>query len=182
MQLIDSAIEIRPQVNMTISRVFRDIRFSKDKSLFRNRMWIAFKDNALPEGERATFYFVIRPDNYGYGMGFYEAGPKTMAALRKRIRVKTAEFRRIIADPYLNDRFLPGFEKYKRPPEKDYPDDLADWFQARNFYYFNNAADLKRLKNPAFLSELIEGYSILAPLYAFVMDRPSLLRYRPDDE
>ncbi|MFC2075875.1 DUF2461 domain-containing protein [candidate division KSB1 bacterium] len=179
-QLIDSAIDVRPQVNMTISRVFRDTRFSKSKALFRNYMWIGFKDRSLPEGERATFYFVIRPDSYGYGMGFHQASPATMAAIRKRIRLKTTEFRRIVEEEALNQRFQPGFETYKRPPESGYPDDLAAWFETRNVYYFNNGKDREKLASPAFVTELIEAFSILSPLYCFVMDRPLLLRWRPE--
>ena len=40
---VDPDIEVRPAINKTISRIFRDTRFSKDKSLFRDTMWLVFK-------------------------------------------------------------------------------------------------------------------------------------------
>ena len=38
---IDPAFETKP--SRAISRIYRDIRFSKDKSLFRDCMWFTFK-------------------------------------------------------------------------------------------------------------------------------------------
>src|SRR4030043_86595 len=40
---IDLSFEVEPVVGKTISRIYRDTRFSKDKSPFRDHMWIAFK-------------------------------------------------------------------------------------------------------------------------------------------
>ena len=40
---IDPQIETDPAVGKTISRVYRDSRFSRDKSLYRDRVWITFE-------------------------------------------------------------------------------------------------------------------------------------------
>ena len=40
MQIIDPHIEVTPAIGKTISRIYRDTRFSKDKSQFRDRMWL----------------------------------------------------------------------------------------------------------------------------------------------
>ncbi|VTR59315.1 Uncharacterised protein [Serratia fonticola] len=42
-QEIDKNIEVSPKIGKTISRIYRDTRFSKDKSRFRDRMWLTFK-------------------------------------------------------------------------------------------------------------------------------------------
>lgn len=41
---IDPFFEITPSVNKTISRIYRDTRFSKDKSPFRSTVWFTFKN------------------------------------------------------------------------------------------------------------------------------------------
>jgi uncharacterized protein (DUF2461 family) len=41
---IDPYFEITPSVNKTISRIYRDTRFSKDKSPFRSTVWFTFKN------------------------------------------------------------------------------------------------------------------------------------------
>ena len=42
---IDLSFEVAPAVGKTISRIYRDTRFSKDKSPLRDCMWITFKRN-----------------------------------------------------------------------------------------------------------------------------------------
>lgn len=42
-QEIDKNIEVSPKIGKTISRIYRDTRFSKDKSRFRDKMWLTFK-------------------------------------------------------------------------------------------------------------------------------------------
>lgn len=40
---IDPTLEISPAVNKTISRIYRDTRFSKDKSPYKTSQWVTFK-------------------------------------------------------------------------------------------------------------------------------------------
>src|SRR5512136_3090273 len=40
---IDLSFEVSPAVGKTISRIYRDTRFSQNKSPFRDHVWIAFK-------------------------------------------------------------------------------------------------------------------------------------------
>ena len=42
---IDPEMEIAPRVGGTLCRVWRDTRFTKDKSLFRDHMWLNFSKN-----------------------------------------------------------------------------------------------------------------------------------------
>lgn len=42
MLAIDPRLVVQPAVGKTISRIFRDTRFSRDKSAFREHMWISF--------------------------------------------------------------------------------------------------------------------------------------------
>lgn len=44
---IDPRFEITPAVNKTISRIYRDTKFSKDKSPFRSTVWITSKNMYL---------------------------------------------------------------------------------------------------------------------------------------
>jgi len=178
MKIVDSNLEVRPRVGLTISRLFRDVRFSKDKSLFRNRVWCSFKDRSLPEGERASFYFVVRPDGFGYGMGFYKASPAVMSRLRRKIRLNQHEFRGIVDDVERTGRFSLGGEKYKRLPEADPPPGLEFWFWRRNIYFYHDEPPGELLFSGALLSELLSGFSILSPVYCFIMNRPVFLRYR----
>ena len=75
MLTIDAGFEIQPAVNKTISRIFRDTRFSKDKSLFRSNMWVVFKNPDPNWKAKPGYFFEIYPNRYRYGMGFYSPTP-----------------------------------------------------------------------------------------------------------
>ena len=57
MLTIDLHFEIRPAVGKTISRIYRDIRFSKDKSPFRSTMWITFKRQNNDWKDAPSYFF-----------------------------------------------------------------------------------------------------------------------------
>jgi len=54
---IDPRFEITPAVNKTISKIYRDTRFSKDKSPFRSTVWITFKNQNKDWTTRVCGYF-----------------------------------------------------------------------------------------------------------------------------
>jgi uncharacterized protein (TIGR02453 family) len=66
---IDSDMETNPK--RTISRLYRDVRFSKDKTLYRDRMWLAYFPQFEDKNNCPSFFFEISPFAYRYGMGFY---------------------------------------------------------------------------------------------------------------
>lgn len=41
---IDPYFEVLPAINKTISRIYRDTRFSKDKTPYKTSMWINFNE------------------------------------------------------------------------------------------------------------------------------------------
>lgn len=82
MLTIDPYLEVTPAIDKTISRIYRDTRFSRDKSPYKSTMWITFKRPNKEWKDAPAFFFEISPDSYRYGMGFYSAGKKTMDRFR----------------------------------------------------------------------------------------------------
>ena len=82
---IDKEIEIAPNVNKTISRIYRDIRFSNDKSPFRTDQWLTFRRPNKQWGNVPEFYFYFTPEEYQYGMGFYAATSQNMKLIRSHL-------------------------------------------------------------------------------------------------
>ena len=76
-------------MDYAISRINRDIRFSKDKSPYKARKWVVLKE-ALTTTQhwkfRPVFYFELMPEGYAYGMGVYEASPAYMWAFPAKNR------------------------------------------------------------------------------------------------
>ncbi len=91
MLTIDPSFGIRPAVDKTISRIYRDTRFSKDKSLFKSTMWLTFKRPRKDWKDAPAYFLEISPDSYRYGMGYYSVSSDTMYKFREMIDKKPKE-------------------------------------------------------------------------------------------
>ncbi|HZD59717.1 MAG TPA: DUF2461 domain-containing protein [Anaerolineae bacterium] len=78
MASIDPYFETSPAVGKTISRIYRDTRFSNNKSPFKRTMWITFKRPNKNWQDAPAHFFEIAPYSYRYGMGYYCASKSTM--------------------------------------------------------------------------------------------------------
>lgn len=130
---IDGLIDTTPQINRAISRIYRDTRFSKDKSPLRTDAWLSFKRPAKIWGNVPEFYFYFTTDDYQYGMGYYAASAENMERFRDYMAAFSEKFR-AICDRYMEQSLfeLVG-EDYKRPLPNALPDDFQRWFQKRTF-------------------------------------------------
>ena len=65
---IDPEMEVRP--HKCLSRIHRDTRFSKDKSPYRDHLWLLFRRAAEPREKALMYFFEFGPDRLNWGMGF----------------------------------------------------------------------------------------------------------------
>ena len=168
MLTIDLHFEIRPAVGKTISRIYRDIRFSKDKSPFRSTMWITFKRQNNDWKDAPAYFFEISPDSYRYGMGFYSASKETMDRLREMVAKRQKEFLKAISFLSKQKVFVVEGEKYKRILNNNIPEDFQDWYQRKNLYLVCNRKADYRLFSRKLLKDLESGFGLIAPFYHYL--------------
>lgn len=160
---IDPDLIIEPR--RVVSRIYRDIRFSRNKSPYKTSMWLTFKRPFKEWQDAPAFFFEITPDYYRYGMGFFSASRLTMDRLRQAIDRKPESFRREVA--FLDDRdaFVLEGAKYKRLLNGATAEDLREWYQRRNLYLVCSRQADVRLFNRGLLDDLTEGFVLLVPFY-----------------
>ena len=165
---IDSDFETAPAINKTISRIYRDTRFSKDKSPFRSNMWITFKRPGKEWQDLPGYYFEIAPEHYAYGMGLYQATKETMDRFRARLETKPDAFRKTVA--YLKDapHITVGGDLYKKTLNPAIPDDLQSWYQRKSFYLTANFGIDERIFGEKFAAYLAGEFQRMAPLYHYM--------------
>lgn len=164
---IDADIEVRPA--RVVSRINRDIRFSNDKSPYRDYMWLHFRRPTEHKGSTPGFYFDIGVDGVSCGMGFYDQNKPLMNALRYEI-LRSPEGVRTRVRP-LEDRFLFCPKSFKRMKVPDsVPEDLRSWYTLKGFYLERPSNDMNLITSPTLADWIIESYEALAPLYRFLMD------------
>lgn len=165
---IDPAFETSPVINKTISRIYRDTRFSKDKSPYRSNMWIVFKRPRKDWASAPGYFFEIFPEWHRYGMGFYEASRATMANFRDAIDRDPVGFREMVTPITELDRFEIAGDKYKRIFDPEKSTDIQEWYQKKNLYLVHNRDNDNRLYGRSIFDDLIAGFSLLAPVYHFL--------------
>lgn len=165
MLAIDPELVVTPAVDRTISRIYRDTRFSRNKSPYKTRLWISFKRRVPDWKTTPCFFFEISADGCRYGMGFYGASRETMDNLRRLIETRPDEFRALVAPYHSQSIFTLEGGCYKRPLNPALPEDLQEWHCRRNIYFMCERPVDGRLFTTAIRDDLRDGFLLLQPLY-----------------
>ena len=163
---IDPQFIVDPRVDRTISRIYRDTRFSKDKSLYRDNVWAIFirdrKNQSLP-----AYYFELSPSGFSYGMGYYLTPPVLMKEIREMILGGDPAAVAALEALEKNPLFRTDGEEYKRPKYPNQPKELSAWLEKRNISINADSDDLAVLFSDRLYELLIEGFKGIAPIYHF---------------
>ena len=169
MLAIDPEFDLDPRSG-AVSRIYRDIRFSRDKSPFRPKQWIVFKRQAKDWAGRPAFFLEFGPNGYRHGLGYYAASARTMAAVRARLAAKPGEFLAAMAAARGAGYGLEG-ELYKRPrPPLDQPEEIQQWHRRKNVCLVRDQALDQAFHGPALTENLKAAFAALAPLYRFLVE------------
>jgi uncharacterized protein (TIGR02453 family) len=168
MYSIDSQMDFRP--NKIVSRIYRDIRFSLDKRPYKTNMWLSFQ-RLVTDWEGFPGYFMeIGAEGYQYGMGLYLAKKKVMDSYRSKIEYEQEHFRKITEDLITKQGFIIGGDLYKRPVNNDLPEYFQDWIQRKSIFVYKNLPVDESLFREEFVSYLVNEFTLLQPLYDFLVD------------
>ncbi len=164
---IDPYLETTPAVGKTISRIYRDTRFSHDKSPFRSNIWITFKRPKKTWTDAPAFFFEITPEAYRYGMGFYSATKQTMDRFREMIDQNPGEFLRATSFYPNQTTFAIAGDTYKKTLDPSKPEEILDWYQRKNVYLVCIRSIDQLLFSDQLVQQVKDGFGQLAELYHY---------------
>ena len=167
MEQIDSQFVTAPKVNKTISRIYRDNRFTKDKSLYREHMWVVFMRDKHLFTEPPALVFEFWPDGYFYGCGYYCASSRVMEAMRQLVLKDDKTYHAAQRALDGQKEFQLDGELYKRPHYPDQPEKKRAWLERRGMSVLHAGADVRDIYDPNLASRLAEGFQALKPVYDF---------------
>lgn len=177
MLAIDPRLVTQPAVGKTISRVFRDTRFSRDKSAFREHLWISFSRGKSGRHEPVPeFYFDLSPDGYSYGCGWYCPGTQLMEALRRLILEGDKTARAAIRAAEAQDRFRLEGTEFKRKKHPEAPERLQPWLNRKDLYFSHNGSDPGLLYAPDLGERVARELVLLKPVYDLFWKAQDLAR------
>lgn len=158
-------METRP--NKCLARINRDIRFTRDKSPYRDHMWLLFR-RAGEEREHAVMYwFELSPEVVEWGVGFWGYNRPAMDALRERMVKKPAEVRRVLRRCGIPDKTLHIYgDRYKSmKPPAGMSADLAMLYPCKEIYVKRIGVPLGESYRPEIIDRVSEDFLRLKPLY-----------------
>lgn len=166
---IDPLLICDPKVGRSISRIYRDTRFSRDKSTFRDVMWCIFiRDKKLYEG-LPGFWFEFSPKGFRYGCGYYQASGESMEALRSIITNDEPSFRAAQRAFKKQSVFCLEDTKYKRSRYPDQPEDKREWLDQKSLCFIADSQDFDLLFSDSLADTLAQDFKLLKPMYDFMM-------------
>jgi uncharacterized protein (TIGR02453 family) len=137
-ELTRFAPEYATEPQRAIYRIYRDTRFSADKTPYKTHTSALFWRKDLPRNESSAFYVEISPRGVGVGGGIYMTPPDHLQAIRGYLAENYREFRKLTGSRAIRAALgeLQG-EKLVRPPKGFTPDHPAiDLIRAKQWYYF----------------------------------------------
>lgn len=165
---IDPLLVVIPKIGKSISRIHRDIRFSKDKTLYRDVMWCVFGRDKKKYSS-PVFFIEFCPTFFRYGCGFYDTPPKYMESLRQLIIKRDKRFLEAKKAYEKQNLFEIDGEFYKRNHFAEQPKELQYWLNRKNISFIKTSKDFPCLYKQDFYKELVEGFRILTPMYYFLI-------------
>lgn len=159
-----------PTGKKSLFRIYRDVRFSKDKSPYKTN-WAGGFTRAT-KARRGGYYFHIQPDGQSFiGGGFWAPNKEDLLRIREEIATDASELREILADPTFISTFgeLQG-EQLKTAPKgfpKDHPD--IDLLRYKQFIFSKNFSD-KEVIAPDFLDRVNDTFKAMRPFFDFMSD------------
>lgn len=169
MHQIDNQILCVPKVGKSISRIHRDIRFSKDKSKYRDVMWLSFmREKKLYNGVPG-FFVEVSPSGFRYGCGYYQASANTMQRVRDLIVAKDPLFLKAKKAYEAQDVFSMEGEMYKKSRYPNESDDLKQWLDKKSIFFMCQSNNFDLLFSDDFAPMIAKHFMTIAPLYHFLM-------------
>lgn len=167
---LDGDFVTEPRVDRTICRIWRDTRYTKDPSLYRDHMWVIFKRGGKMHGsDYPGLYVEVNGGGIEYGCGFYHAPTPYMATLRALVLAGDPAFRAADQAYRGQDTFRMEGECFRRPRYGHRTPEEQDWLERRNISFHAACHDFATVFSPA-LPRFLEGeLRKLFPVYRFLL-------------
>ncbi|MFZ1730997.1 MAG: DUF2461 domain-containing protein [Bacteroidota bacterium] len=167
--MVDPEIVIEPKKAMY--RIYRDVRFSSDKSPYKIWIAAAFTFRGFDRKNDAAFYFHITPEELGIGGGLYAPQGDRLKNIRKAIDADAAPLRAILKDKKYKRFFgkLTGEELARVPQGYDKEHPALDLLKKKQFLCWQTLP-VALVTEADLLDKLVEHFSAMSPFVRWLVD------------
>jgi len=150
-----------------IYRIYRDTRFSSDKTPYKTHIAAVFPRRGLDRHSSAGFYFHISTESVGLAAGAYMPGPEQLRDVRAWLAENHTMFRRAARGPEKLWGKLQGSALTRNPKGFDPEHPASDLIRMKQWVY-SVELDIKLAATPQLLGELTKRFRVAAPVIAML--------------
>lgn len=158
------------QVKDCTFRINRDVRFSKNKSPYKNNM-AAYFSRGGKKANVAGYYFHCEPGKSYAAGGFYSPMPVDLAKIRQEIDYNFEEWKKMIANKPFKKNFIDGvsgIESLVRPPKGyDENNPAIHYLKMKHFIVSKPFTDAE-LQSNTLVKQLVKIFETMKPMIDFL--------------
>lgn len=153
---------------MKIYRIYKDIRFSKDKTPYKTHFGLYFP-RKQPH-HRGGYYVHLSPEETFVGGGFFAPNKEDLFRIRKEIQLDTQGFLQVMQSKGIQDYYngeLWGEELKTAPKEFDKNDPMITYIRKKQFLLKRDFTTTEALQ-PDFSEKVVKSFEAMRPFFEFM--------------
>ncbi len=166
---ISSSIMVIPRVSGgSLFRIYRDMRFSKDKTPYKTGAGLHFRHKRGKDVHAPGYYLHLEPGEVFAGCGIWKPNTETVTKIRTKIANHPDQWLNIIQEKRFKKTFTLGGDALVRPPKGFDPDHPLIEDLKRKDYLASIVLNEKIVCQPDFLDYYVELCKTAAPFMEFL--------------
>jgi uncharacterized protein (TIGR02453 family) len=165
---VDPLLSAEADPKKSLLRIYRDVRFSKNKDPYKNNFGIWFSAKSKG-GNEPGYYLHIQPGKGFLAGGYWMPEAAHLKLIRQEIDYNIGDFKEIINDNDFKKSFKLGVDNALKNAPKGYDpaDPNIEFLKLKSFEATTKISDEEFLK-PNLVNKLISSFKTVQPLVAFL--------------
>ena len=156
----------KEQVNLHVSRIYRDARRLRGRGPYKDYLWFSLRIEHGFESRHPELWFDISPEGWTCGLGFWGATPAMMAAMRRDMDEHPERMRKLVRAFSNQSDFALNGEEYKRP-KIDPGHEFAPWYNKKTINMSRSGQIDDTACSHALADLIVDGFTFLKPYYDY---------------
>jgi uncharacterized protein (TIGR02453 family) len=167
---ISPHLKAEPKVGGSLFRIYRDVRFSHDKSPYKTHCAMHFRHERARDAHAPAFYLHLEPGDCLAAHGVWQPDAYALRRIRDAIVARPDDWRRLLAAEAKIGGWQRFGERLKRVP-RDFP---ADHPQAFELMWKDYGSFVKLTQRDVLAADFLDRYAALcaqgAPMVTFICE------------
>ena len=155
-------------------RIYRDVRFSRDKSPYKTNAGVHFRHEVGRDVHAPGYYLHFEPMTAFGGGGIWHPDSSTLGKIRGAITIDPGRWEEVKTDPGLLENHVLGGDSLKRPPrgyDADHPqiEDIK-----KKDFVVSASYDEEEMTRPDFIDRYAADCAAISPFMRFMTEAVGL--------